>query len=563
MSAASKISEQNYNYVYLYADNYMNTSKESPMVVFKEIRTSILRDIHSKIDQETLDRMADKYNSGKNLLLGISEGGASKDINIQEIITNILNENLGMDLSEVWDINFDKLSISRKAGNAASTENMLSRVARLRNRVKENETRAKVNFSTLKKRIDNLKNALAAAAENLDPNDINSQEDLNKMNSQVNLLWEILLKIFNKKEAANLPKDSFAGKMTKTPTSLKELHSLLKEAGLPVPKEAWTNSPTTFEISGNRLDIGTARALRNVLNAIIATSINGFKQLILGDLFEMFLYATFEIGDDIAEKAFENKIRESLKGGGHNQTIGKLIIEGNEGILKQLLSEVSHTVTDLGNGKISATMSYSSQQKADIIINFEDKEYGISAKNYADIFYSKNNFIKKMSLSSGSPLITHLLGANSLHSKASRHFLNILAYHTDSNVKGKGFKALREVGIDTLLLTILWQAATGKGVGKEKGFAEILAWNDNKTGTVRFFDINTILSNIENKNKSSMVSPNLSTLNLNNRKIYSKSGMSDAIKQRLSNVLQDAHAKKIKAGIPMEFLKTIPHASTK
>ena len=71
------------------------------------------------------------------------------------------------------------------------------------------------------------------------------------------------------------------------------------------------------------------------------------------------------------------------------------------------------------------------------------------------------------------------------------------------------------------------------------------------------FDINTILEKISNSNAQGIIDPNLNQIQLTNTKIYSKGGVSEGIKARLSKALHEAHEKKIHASIPMDLLKNL------
>ena len=52
---------------------------------------------------------------------------------------------------------------------------------------------------------------------------------------------------------------------------------------------------------------------------------------------------------------------------------------------------LSHNKINLGGSNIKAEIKYYSQQKADLIVTVDNKQYGISAKNYKDTQFKGKN----------------------------------------------------------------------------------------------------------------------------------------------------------------------------
>mgnify|MGYP003295655749 CR=1 FL=1 len=64
------------------------------------------------------------------------------------------------------------------------------------------------------------------------------------------------------------------------------------------------------------------------------------------------------------------------------------------------------------------------------------------------------------------------------------------------------FKKYREIANELLVWRILYAAASGKGIQRGNGFADILVINNNRTkGDVRMYDIGTLINKIITQTK--------------------------------------------------------------
>ena len=214
-----------------------------------------------------------------------------------------------------------------------------------------------------------------------------------------------------------------------------------------------------------------------------------------------------------------------------------------------------HKIVD-DAGKEQYTYEYkvsSSQQKMDAAFTFEGKPYGLSIKNYN----LKSGY--PIGLVSGAPLLNFLIGYEDNPIEYANHFLNILAYHPDAS--GSTWNQLRREANYTLAVHMLYSALSGRWTGKKDGFAEILVVKDSSSkGGVKMYDVSSLVKKIS-KNSLDLfnlieISPSeeFTTLEINNTWRNANGNRKAAISERLTEVLADAHRKKISLSIPTSYL---------
>ena len=183
-----------------------------------------------------------------------------------------------------------------------------------------------------------------------------------------------------------------------------------------------------------------------------------------------------------------------------------------------------------------------SQGKIDVVMKWNGKDVGISAKNV-----NLNN--RYVTLLSNSSLLFLLSDEPPTF---VNHALNILAAHNshkkdDSSAKAT-IQSMRPGMIEELRLIIFYKALTGD-VGGRKA-ANLFVVNDNKTGTVKVHDVNTIIDRIGN-NLSHGIAVKGVTQSMSEFKNNWYNGSPEA---RISGLLANVHARKISVGLNTSML---------
>lgn len=182
-----------------------------------------------------------------------------------------------------------------------------------------------------------------------------------------------------------------------------------------------------------------------------------------------------------------------------------------------------------------------SQGKIDVQIQWNGKNVGISAKNVN----LNNRYIKLLSNSS----LLFLLSDEP--PVFVNHALNILASHRskDDDAAAKAsIQGMRAGIIEELRLIIFYKALIGD-VGSRKT-ANLFVVNDNKTGTVKVHDVNSILDNIQNSLTHGIAVKGV-TQGMSNFKNNWNSGDPAA---RISELLADVHSRKISVSLNTSML---------
>lgn len=511
-------------YVYLYEENYVNRSKIAPSAIFKEAKQRLINQLSLKTSNDELNNLSNWYQQGIDLLTGFSR--AEDGQKLQEAIIKKLEDKFELDLSDTFDFNFSTGGVSIKQGSPQSISKA--------KKVQTIGSQGLGNSADITRRANKIIETLSAAIAN--ETNIEKKQELKKAVNQI----EMVKRSFN-----NL----FQG------LNLKDALKSLKDAGISLNENSlkfFQNN--SFIKQGKRIDYKTINEYVKILNAVIASFSSSILGHVQGLFTEYIMHAIAALQENIAGNVLE-QFEKSLKTGG---------AQVQEGIVKMFDPEMAlKTIQEINrNGTFSSKdmraqliVKYHSQQKADIIITLEGKTYPISVKSYI------RKTDKKIHLHANSPLTTLLFGEDNINKNIGAHYLNILAEHPQ-DFKHSNFSIIRQEGLEALILTMLYQAASGKGLGKTSGFAEILTWNDPKDGSIKFFDINSLIAQLADENLFSLANkitkPSLATLKLANPYIKNNN-MNEAIMTRLSRVYADAKAKKISIMIPQSLLeKAIP-----
>lgn len=238
-----------------------------------------------------------------------------------------------------------------------------------------------------------------------------------------------------------------------------------------------------------------------------------------GDLFENLLIYAPVVASNLAYKE-----------------LGKVVGEDKENVSLHLENfdgaYVTKTFTDKCFEKTKV-----SQGKVDVELVWEGKNVKISAKNVN----LGNQYVQLLSNSS----LLYLLQDE--NSDFVNHALNILAAHSNkgsNKVSGEGGMALlRGSMIEELRLIILYKALTGDV--NNRTAANLFVVNDNKTGTVKVHNVLNIIDKAS-ENLSNAIS--VKGLAKSSFKPLENS-MAATPQERISNLLADAHSRKISVGI--------------
>lgn len=197
---------------------------------------------------------------------------------------------------------------------------------------------------------------------------------------------------------------------------------------------------------------------------------------------------------------------------------------------------VSHKGYVIDNDTKTMVSVLASQGKVDVAITWNDKYIPISAKNV------NINSSFGVHVLSGSSLLYLLQDENT---DFVNHYLNILAQHDDGEIN-------LPAAHDAAKTTILYKALSGKTYGRENMSADIFLVNDNKSGTVRAYDIPTLVKKAsENLDLYTEITANktdLAKIKLKNE--YVESGY----KSRISNLIAQVHQQKVSAALKPNLL---------
>lgn len=546
-------------YIYLYEKNYVERSKEDPIKVFKQIKSDLYSKLQFKHTQSELDDLSGWYIKQRNLLLNDTQTFEA----VKRAVMLNLEESFGFDPEELYSFNWETGNITIKNDISGGSSAQVKRVKGVKVKNSQSELK-KSNEATFIKRINACLDTLGRLAE--DPNyskNLSTRAKLTEGAGKIKKTLEIFQSLLGSDQK-------------RLDTAVNEL----KKAGINISSgsvKKMIKDLLIVEASGgisrtkHRIDARVTNLFIKIINGIMAT----FRQEVLakmrGDFLEYMFHAIKAYADKTAIKLSDDAIAAVLKQAmaavGGNRTQGTVLMQGfskkGDDSLSSLdiLKEVEKGVVLEGEGARAVLKStYSSQQTADFTLTLDNKNFNLSLKNYA-LNTSKFGHI---GLRNEATLEKYLFGSDNIFRNSAYHYLNILAEHPEEG-KHSNFKEIKEEGLSALAFTLLYQAFSGKMLGKTEGFADTFVWNDPnpKTGTIRFYDIDFILSQLDyDKIKYNISSPALNNLKIANKKVEGKF-LHAAISQRLSEALQDTRSKKLSILLPQsELLKVVNATKT-
>lgn len=188
-----------------------------------------------------------------------------------------------------------------------------------------------------------------------------------------------------------------------------------------------------------------------------------------------------------------------------------------------------------------------SQGKIDVMIQWNGKDIGISAKNV-----NMNNF-HYIHVLSGSSLLYMLQDINA---DFVNHFLNLYAQH-GKNRDGSSsapydlqLNARKSAILQEVKLILLYKAMTGDTNGRSS--ANLFVVNDAATGKVRVIDMYTLLENVSKENIQGI---QFNGKTFNEKIKFANVWNQSSPQQRISGLLLDVHAQKVTASLNPKFLK--------
>ena len=518
------------NYIHYKANNYLSYGThrkgtknvgKSPIKYIQEVRQDMLKKIHNNSTTMRLKDIETEYNIYRDALVNQKD---IKDKDLMNIIFELLGEKHELD-PESFELDLDTGTL-----DISNIQKQGQKVKQLR---KESETK---NKRIVVSKTGTILDRLETARKQLEAWDKGSKKEKQKIEK---ILENIEKEVKAAAEGIN-----------------KEIYRIKKEnpdLQLPYLKE----SILTREQARNFIS--------EINKAMSAVRFGGVTTL-KGD-FEEYLAMAIELQQrGIALTKSNEAIKEAFKefidiyGGGRKNTPDTPdFISINKQIANEL-AEIGnytfrHKITD-DKGQEQYTYGYkisSSQQKMDAVFTFEGKPYGLSIKNYD---------LKKghpIGLVSGAPLLNFLIGYENDSINYANHFLNILAYHPDSG--SEMWSILRQQANYTLAIHILYSALSGQWTGKKDGFAEILVVKDSGSkGGVKMYDVAALVEKISKKATDIYnlieITPyeRFTSLELDNTFVNAGDNRGAAISRRLTQLLADAHKKKISLSIPVDFL---------
>ena len=232
----------------------------------------------------------------------------------------------------------------------------------------------------------------------------------------------------------------------------------------------------------------------------------------------------------------------------------------NQKALKELqkTSQFQHMFNNKYN-KLEFKITSTAESKADAYFQIDTLGLiGASIKNYN---MSNPNF--DIHIVNGTPLLPFLMGLK--NNSMATHYLNILADHKDA--AASGFTTAKTIGAEGLTYGFLYFALSGRGSGRQGGFADIFILNDNSDTTgnsARFFDVGNLIDNIIKLKKLNSVKINdknallyWQDVKLNNAFIENKGKQGVSIQMRLSNLIAASHREKLSLSLSKDIFNSI------
>ena len=513
-------------YVHLKAANYMRygitrKKEQSPTEQLRAFKNKLrLQATTVIVNQNQIKKLEEDYNMQKTIL----ENSTDEDIQKirEQMITSLINQygsNLGQDIIREINYNFEKGSVS--VGIGAEQE-----------KLKQAKQIEEANYSfvkTVQAQITNVAKQLKSIQ-----NAETKKTLALKLKAIKNELYNIKTteareqRIFGAALHGNLPTDKVISN-AEARKIVQKLRLVVAELSIPNLSN-WLGS---FE---------------EMIARYASLKIQGMATNEIMKSFEQEL----KQGKNIISTAGASKVGVSLSMGG--------LIKMNQSSLRELAkTDEFKNMFKNEYGKLELKITSTAESKADAYFQVDALGMvGASIKNYD---MSNPNF--NIHIVNKTPLLPFLMGLN--NNAMATHYLNILADHKDASVNG--FNAAKSLGAEGLTYGFLYFALSGKGAGRQGGFADIFILNDNSNRTghsARFFDVGTLINSILKLKKLDSVKINNTdalaywqSVKLNNDFIENKGKQGASIQSRLSNLIIATHKEKLTLSLSKDIFNSV------
>ena len=261
-----------------------------------------------------------------------------------------------------------------------------------------------------------------------------------------------------------------------------------------------------------------------------------------GDLFEYVIALAPYVSENMAKKELRDIL--DLKVLGKDRSKVKINFEKN---FSKTINFNSLSFKGYSSDKYNKTMiSYgASQDKVDVILDWEGYPYPISAKN-VNLSYPDIHIL------SGSSLLYLIQDENA---NFINHWLNIIVTHEDEqNMPNKNLSAIH----NTMHLTLLYKALTGDTYGRNNP-ATVFIVNDNHSDKVYIIDMMDLIEkaskNLEGTSSVFISKDGGGNTPINKLRIQQRYDAADA-SERITDIISQLHQQKIAASLKSSLIKS-------
>lgn len=377
---------------------------------------------------------------------------------------------------------------------------------------------SQTRLSTIMKRVD----LLNAAIKNVEQSSKNNGGTyLQKLKEQMRIICQNLSFLLNSAQEA------------------------MKQVNYPELKDLIAkNYPNTNSIL---FDWKDAKPVITEVNRMI-NMVNSVQNLQKGTLFQMIIAFAPLVGKGYSEKQLK-KVVDSVVGTSGKSTVKFDPKDFYLGVnLDKILNAANKGSYKLNDNLYESVIA--SQNKIDVVLNWKGKEINVSAKNLNMNPGAVSPYIHLVSQSSLLALLT------SMSPDFVNHYLNMISTHKYTKNKLIQLQDIPQYQETKDLLKLSLLASAFVGYKKDTSKANIFIVNDNTSGKVRIYDINSLVNKIYTEGlldkQAFLIEPAIENIILNNRFMGDQRSAEGAT-QRIQNVLSQIHGYKIS----VKFKKSI------
>lgn len=341
----------------------------------------------------------------------------------------------------------------------------------------------------------------------------------------------------------NKLEELYLDEMRKNPQSITELRklkqnykALVGETTKKLKKYNFKTNPKELSLIGSYKEIGDIRdGLNNLIQQYAAyPDIVGVEGVAFEDAIALSVWAA----DETAEQSASEFLSQAVQG----TNITTSIEQYNPKYFSQ-------KVTQLGEDTFLYS-TYNQRAKVDVALTWKGQDLKISAKNV-----SFNKEYVWVDVVSGTPF---MYMAQDMDATFVNHFLNVHAANVTTKEKVATSQRLKNSQLDdTMKLYLFYKGLSGDTYNRSSGDKVNLIIINDKTSPhgIRIADIEDIIKQAENqlnKVKMQVGGDNIRNLRIKNEWVE---GNSFKYKQRISNILTEAHQLKVEAAFDANAFK--------